>query len=109
MTDDAFDRLRAKVSQRKGMSAEAERAAMLYARWKGLTDERHNADAKAELDAHLDTMQPEDWSGMETAASRLGDETFKGLLLYAVARTRDQNASSFQGTSADREDDNDRS
>lgn len=108
MTDDAFDKLRAKVSQRKGMSAEAERAAMLYARWKGLTDERHNADAKAELDAHLDTMQPEDWSGMETAASRLGDETFKGLLLYAVARTRDRNARPVQEIEADRDEDNDR-
>lgn len=109
MGDKPFEKLRARASQREGMSAEAERAATLYARWKGLTEERPNTDAKAELDAHLDAMQPEDWSGIETAAGSLGDETFKGLLLYAVARTRDENARSFQEIEADRDEDNDRS
>lgn len=63
----------------------AEQAALLYARWQGLTDEAttKRLKAKAELDKLLDRMAPEDWESVDAIAEGLGDTTFKGLMIYS--------------------------
>lgn len=84
------EKLKAVAAERKAKpvgpsTPAAEHAALLYARWQGLTDEAttKRLKAKADLDRLLDTMAPEDWEGVDAVAEGLGDTTFKGLMLYS--------------------------
>lgn len=102
--------LDAKALARKGATTEAEEAALLYARWQGLTEEEgiDSQAAKVALDALIDGMEPEDWDGINSVARNLGDATFKGVLTYAVDRVAQQNAEEIRRLEAGRSTDSDR-
>ncbi len=91
----------ARAFLRTGASGKAEEAALLYARAKGWTEEA-GADVKAaeaELNALLDGMDPDEWEGMQKAAARIGDATFRGLVSYAVKRIAERNAEDLSSLS----------
>lgn len=93
--------LEAKALLRKGASGKAEEAALLYARLQGWTEEEgvNTQATETELNALLDGMSEREWQGIRTVADGVGDEAFKGLLLYAVDRMRrslQQEASGFE-------------
>lgn len=79
--------LEAKALLRRGASSRMEEAALLYARSQGWTEEELDPkQAEANLNALLDSMEPDEWAEMQKAAPLMGDATFKGLLTYAVGR-----------------------
>lgn len=86
--------LDARALLRRGASGKAEAAALLYARAQGWTEEADVdvAATEAELNALLDDMDPDEWEGLRSAAARIGDATFRGLVSYAVKRIGDRNA-----------------
>lgn len=93
--------LDAKAVQRKGASNKAEKAALLYARAQGWTEETTiNVQAtEAELNTLLDDMDPEEWEDMQKAATHIGDATFKGVVSYAVKRIAERNAEDLNALS----------
>lgn len=92
------DELKKVVAERSSALGKAgpkmERAALLYARWQGLTEEpKADRDrAKQELDALIEVMEPEEWDGLDTIVNTLGEGTFKGLLSYAMNRALESSA-----------------
>lgn len=72
-----------------------ERAALAYARWQGLTDEKGiDTDAQKQLLDRtldeLDQMEPEVWQDLLPLASELGDTVLVGLMRYSLKRGAEQ-------------------
>jgi hypothetical protein len=70
----------------------AERAALAWARWQGMTDEAgiDREAAKRELDRLVDAMEPEQWRGLYRKLSGAGDAAVRGVLKYSVERAATQ-------------------
>ncbi|CEJ88099.1 conserved hypothetical protein [Hyphomicrobium sp. GJ21] len=90
--DDLRTLLADRIHGRTRLGPKYERAALLYARWKGLTDEAENvrSGAQTALDLLIDEMEPVDWDPLEKIVPKLGDDVFRGLLAYATRRALDQ-------------------
>lgn len=86
------DELKRIVERRTSGRVEAgpkwEQAALLYARWQGMTDEADadKDEARKQLEQLVDGMEPEDWDHLERIVPKLGDKVFYGLLTYGVER-----------------------
>lgn len=83
-----------RLSRRAGLKA-VERAALAFARWKGLTDESEvdTEAAKRALDkalADLDAQGPDGWHGLEQLGEELGDTALIGLMQYSLRRSVEQ-------------------
>lgn len=102
-----------RISGRVKAGPKSEQAALLYARWQGMTDEP-DADkeaAKKQLDALIDGMEPDEWDNLERVVPKLGDEVFFGLLTYGVKRAAEQSKAEAENTRramGEVEDDDDR-
>jgi hypothetical protein len=70
----------------------AERAALAWARWQGMTDEAgiDREAAKRELDRLVDAMEPEQWWDLYRKLSGAGDAAVRGVLKYSVERAATQ-------------------
>jgi len=70
----------------------AERAALEWARWQGMTDEAgiDREAAKRELDRLVDAMEPEQWRSLYRKLSGAGDAAVRGVLTYSVGRAAAQ-------------------
>jgi hypothetical protein len=102
-----------RTSGRVAAGPKFEEAALLYARWKGMTDEAdaNKEEAKKQLDALIDGMEPDDWNNLERIVPKLGDEVFYGLLTYGVERCAEHVKAEAEDTKrvmGEVEDDDDR-
>lgn len=89
------DKLRERVARRQAARLEtgmAERAALAWARWKGMTDEAglDRAAAKQELDRLVDAIPEDEWKALYPKAGPDQDVAVRGVLKYSVARWAEQ-------------------
>lgn len=73
---------------REQAGPKAQHAVLLYARWRGMTEEDRGTPemAKQELDQLLDGMEPEDWQNLHTLARDAGEPAIRGLMSYSLKR-----------------------
>lgn len=73
---------------RKKIGSKVERAALLYARSEGMTEEpdADRAKAREELDALVDSMEPHHWKNLKGQLPILGEAALRGLMGYSLRR-----------------------
>lgn len=86
------DKLNKVVAERRAargkIGSKVEQAALLYARSEGMTDEpdTDRAKARSDLDALVDSMEPEDWNNLKDQLPVLGEASLHGLMRYGMQR-----------------------
>lgn len=91
MTKDAYSETLVRLAKERDQDRHAvgprhEQAAVLYARWQGLSGDPEylRPGFKDKLDRMIATMHPDEWTHLPTLIPALGERVFKGVLQYAL-------------------------
>lgn len=101
-----YDKLTAgRVKTRLGTSVRGpryEQAALLYARFSGVTDEPEylRIRCKEHLDQVIDAMKPDEWTHAEQIVTAFGEPLFRDLVQYGITRSCTQEKRAFEAAKA---------
>ncbi len=79
-----------------------EQAALLYARFTGVTEEPEylRVRCKEDLDQVLDAMKPDEWNNAEQIVVDYGEPLFRDLVQYGLNRTSNREKNVYLGKKA---------
>lgn len=79
-----------------------EQAALLYARFTGVTEEPEylRVRCKEDLDQVLDAMKPDEWNNAEQIVVDYGEPLFRDLVQYGLNRTSNREKNVYLDTKA---------